>query len=158
MRRLGVAFALPLAEIAVFVLVGRWTGVLVVLGLVVLAAVVGVILIRTAGDAVAAHMQRVLRRRENPLRAVGAPAFRVIAGLLLIMPGFLTDLLALVLLVPAVQGALLARAAAFAVAHRPRFADGAPAQNGEVIEGRAVEVPPPGDSESGGGGSGWTRH
>jgi UPF0716 protein FxsA len=145
MRLALLAIALPLAEIAAFVIVGRWIGVLPVLGLVVLAALAGVLLVKSTGPATAARVQSAMRGRENPLLAVGSAAFRVVAGLLLLVPGFITDILAIFLLLPPVQAALIQRVAARGRMRRPA--------DGRIIEGEAVEIsPPPGE------GSGWTRH
>jgi UPF0716 protein FxsA len=152
--RLGMlAISLPLVEIAAFVIVGRWIGVLPVLGLVVVSAVAGVALMKSTGTATAIRVQQAMRGRENPLLAVGSAAFRVVAGLLLLVPGFVTDVLALVLLLSPVQALLLARVAAAArQARRP----GEAAATAEVIEGEAIDVTPrPGAA---GDRSGWTRH
>lgn len=149
MRILLVAVGLPLVEIALFVIVGRWIGVLPVLALVVLAAVLGVLLMKSAGGSAGRKLRAAMQGRENPLLAAGSAAFRVVAGLLLIVPGFFTDLVALALLLPPVQAALLARVAAQALRRGRRT------HHAEVIDGEAVEAapPPPGQDPSG-----WTRH
>lgn len=145
MRLAPLAIALPLAEIAAFVVIGRWIGVLPVLGLVVIAALAGVFLMKSTGPATAARVQSAMRGRENPLLAVGSAAFRVVAGILLVVPGFITDILAILLLLPPVQAVLVQRLTVRGRMRRPA--------GGRIIEGEAVEIsPPPGD------GSGWTRH
>ncbi len=145
--RIGwMILALPLAEIAGFVIVGRWIGVLAVLGLVILAGLVGLALLRSAGGAAGRRLQAAISGRENALLASGAAAFRVVAGLLFLIPGFVTDLLALLLLLPPVQAALLARVMAQTGSRQT-------AHEGQVIEGEAVEITPPAE-----GPSGWTRH
>ncbi len=147
MKVLIAALALPLVEIALFVVVGRWIGVLPVLVLVIAAAVLGVVLMRSTGPATAARVQAAMQGRENPLAAVGSAAFRVVAGLLFVVPGFLSDALAILLLLPPVQAVLMARVAAH---HRRSRGDAVHV----TIEGQAVEVPPVAPPADGG----WTRH
>lgn len=147
MRVALFAIALILGEIAAFVVVGRWLGVLPVLTLVVLAGMVGVALMRSTGAATSARLRAAMQGRENPLAAAGSAAFRVVAGLLLVVPGFVTDVLALLLLLPPVQRALVARVAArargAAMAQVLATVRGRHPQGDQVIEGQAQEVPPP---------------
>lgn len=154
MRVLLLALGLPLVEIALFVLVGRQIGVLPVLGLVVLAAVAGVALMKSTGPATARRVQAAMSGRENPLAAAGGAAFRMVAGLLLVAPGFFTDAVALLLLLPPVQRMLIARVASKGTI---RMSASSAVIDGEAVE---IEIPPraaAGD-EPGLPPSGWTRH
>ena len=95
-RAILIGFGLiPLIEIALFVIVGRWIGVWATLALVVLAVVAGSMILRRRGLAAARGL-----RRFNGLQPVAEEALIVVAAILLILPGFLTDLLALALLTP----------------------------------------------------------
>lgn len=98
--------ALPLIEIALFVIVGGQIGVLGVIGLIVLSAFGGMAVLRGQQARMMMARQGVLRLSPGMLLAEGA--FRLLAGVLLIMPGFLTDALGLVLLVPLAQRLILA--------------------------------------------------
>jgi UPF0716 protein FxsA len=100
-----------LAEIASLVLVGQAVGVLGTLLLVVLAAVVGAALLRQQGGEALRSMRGALERGSDPRPALLRGGFRLVAALLLIVPGFLGDAVALLLLLPPVQ-----RAAAAALA------------------------------------------
>lgn len=97
--------ALPLIEIALFIAVGGQIGMLTTLLLIVLGALAGVAILRGQRARALALMQSGLRVDAGAFLAQGT--FRVVAGLLLILPGFLTDTIALVLLIPAVQRALV---------------------------------------------------
>lgn len=97
---------IPLIEIALFILVGNLIGLWPTLALVVLAGVVGASLIRRQGIGAVAALQTRIAARDDP----GAPLFDgaaiLLAGVLLIIPGFLTDILALMLLSPTIRGAM----------------------------------------------------
>lgn len=120
--------ALPLIEIALFILIGARIGVGATLALILLSAVAGVMILRGQQARLQGMMQGGLRVAPGRLLADGA--FRMVAGLLLVLPGFLTDVLGLILLIPAVQRLILARIAA-----RARVATASFHQQGDIIDG-----------------------
>lgn len=133
---------LPLAEIAAFVIVGQWVGVLGVLALVVASTVAGVVLLRGAGGrgGLADLRQAMARRGGSAGAAVARQAFRAAAAVMLIVPGLLTSALGLLFLIPAVQRAAIARLGARMTVVRPR----APARDGgDIIDANYTEVAPP---------------
>jgi UPF0716 protein FxsA len=96
----------PLAEIATFIVVGGAIGLLRTLALVIVSAVVGMIMLRDAGVMTALRLQR---RSGNPVAILAEGGSRMLAGVLLLIPGFLTDIAAILILLPPVQRLLLAR-------------------------------------------------
>jgi UPF0716 protein FxsA len=91
---------LVLAEIAGFVLVGQWLGLLPTLLLVLAAALFGGLVLRWQGMATVMRLQTMTQRGEIPVRAVGDVMLIGLAGLLLLVPGFVTDIIGLLLLLP----------------------------------------------------------
>lgn len=94
---------LPLAEIAGFVVVGRTIGLALTLALVMASFVIGVILLRKQGIGILRRMSSEGRNGVMPGRELLQPAMNVIASLLLIIPGFLTDIIAILILIPPVR-------------------------------------------------------
>jgi UPF0716 protein FxsA len=90
-------------EIATFIAVGRAIGVLPTLGLIFLTSLAGIMLLRTQGIGLLERLRRGLRAGESPERPLVHGALMVIAGLLLIIPGFITDTLGFLLFIPAVR-------------------------------------------------------
>ena len=90
----------PVAEIAVFVQVGSRIGAGMTVLLVVASAVVGVWLVRRQGLATAARVQAMVERGESPAFGMLEGLALLVAGVLLLIPGFLTDIAAFVLLIP----------------------------------------------------------
>lgn len=144
--------ALPLAEIAGFVTVGSEIGVFATLALVLLAFLAGIAVLRLQGIATAIEVQRAIARDELPARALFDAACRVLAGLLLILPGFVSDALALLLLLGPVRDGLFRMIARHATAHgrvdlhirTTRMRRGG---RGTVIEGEFEDVTEPDDGE-----------
>jgi UPF0716 protein FxsA len=90
--------AFPFVEIALLIVVGRAIGVLATLALLVFAVLAGIALIRLQGFATLLNVRAALARGQPPADALFQGACVVAAGMLLIMPGFLSDLMALGLL------------------------------------------------------------
>lgn len=101
-----VILGLPLAEIAGFVIVGREIGLGMTLLLVLLSAIVGVVLLRVQGFAVIKRVQEATRTGADPGREVLGGALMFVAALLLIIPGFISDIFGLLLFVPPVRQAV----------------------------------------------------
>ncbi len=90
----------PLAEIAIFIVVGGAIGLARTLALVVISIAVGLEMLRDAGAMTALKLQR---QRGNHAAILAEGGTRMLAGLLLLIPGFLTDLAAIPLLIPALR-------------------------------------------------------
>lgn len=95
--------ALPFIEIAGFVVVGREIGALATVGLVMLSAVVGAVLMRLQGFGVMARIRRDLAQGKNPGRELAHGVMILFAGILLFIPGFVSDILGLLLFIPPVR-------------------------------------------------------
>lgn len=100
---------IPLIEIALFIQVGGLIGLWPTLGLVLLSAVVGVMLMRSQGAQAWVEVQRSVSELRDPGRPLAHGALILIAGLLLVMPGFFSDALGLLLLIPPVREAVMNR-------------------------------------------------
>ncbi len=145
----------PLIEIALFVTVGAWLGLWLTLAIVLGTALFGVQVLRQQGPGTMQEFQRG-GQNTDPLSPLAHGALKAVAGLLLILPGFLTDTLGLLLLIPQVRKLAIAT-----LASRVQFASftttGArPAQQDDWIDGDYEVVPP--DRDKLGGGSKWTKH
>jgi UPF0716 protein FxsA len=105
-----ILLLLPLAEIAGFVVVGQWLGVLTTLALIVTSTMLGVIVLRNNGITLSRKLRRA-EMEEKPGRVVRAlfdgtaPMF---GGFLLVLPGFITDIVGILLLIPLVRSFLWA--------------------------------------------------
>ncbi|MGC4409146.1 membrane protein FxsA [Rhizobium rosettiformans] len=93
----------PLVEIASFILVGQAIGVLPTLGLIILAAFAGVILLRYQGAGILRRLQSEAQRGMDPGRELVHGALLVVAAFLLIVPGFFGDIIGILLFLPFVR-------------------------------------------------------
>lgn len=92
--------ALPLIEIALFIVIGQAIGVLPTLLGILVTGAIGALVLRWQGVATLRELQVRLQRGEMPARQMGDAVLIGLAGLLLVLPGYFTDLLGLLLLLP----------------------------------------------------------
>jgi UPF0716 protein FxsA len=90
----------PLLEIYVVIEVGRAIGVPATLALLILDALLGTVLMRSQSRAVWRRARETLRAGGVPGREVLDGALVIAGGALLIAPGFITDVLGALLLLP----------------------------------------------------------
>jgi UPF0716 protein FxsA len=98
---------IPVAEIAVFIQVGSRIGVGMTLLLVAVSAVIGIWLVRRQGFAAATRVQAMMARGESPALGMLEGLALLAAGVLLVLPGFLTDIAAFALLIPPVRRGII---------------------------------------------------
>jgi UPF0716 protein FxsA len=98
--------AIPLLEIYFLILVGSWIGALPTVLLVVLTAAVGAALARHQGLATLQRLQMTLARGELPTIELFEGVLLLVGALLLLTPGFITDLAGFLCLFPAARRVL----------------------------------------------------
>lgn len=94
---------IPLIEIYLLIKVGSSIGALPTVFLVVFTAVVGVLLLRHQGLYTYARVQQALARGELPTMAMFEGLVLLICGALLLTPGFFTDTIGFLGLVPPIR-------------------------------------------------------
>jgi UPF0716 protein FxsA len=141
---------LPFAEIAVFVAVALKLGVLAALALTILTSLAGMSVIRHAGKTEVARVRTAFGERTITRKELDGRGFlTVLGGFLLVLPGFITDVLGALLLLPPTQqliGAALRRAVARVdrASGRTDVVDLPPDQWRRVPEERVGHTPTPG--------------
>lgn len=99
----------PLAEVGVFIQVGGLLGLWPTLALTVLTAIIGSLCIRWQGFRLVNRAREQLQAGEAPVFEVVSGACLVVAGALLLTPGFVTDTVGFLLLLPPVRRLLFDR-------------------------------------------------
>ncbi|HHG89645.1 MAG TPA: FxsA family protein [Devosia sp.] len=99
----GIFLIVPLIEIGIFVLVGRAVGLWLTLGGVVATALVGSFIIRWQGLSLLGEIRQLAAAGSLPARQIADGVMLAIAGALLLTPGYFTDVIGFLALVPAVR-------------------------------------------------------
>ena len=130
----------PIAEIAVFVEIGQQWGLWPTIGAVFATAVAGSILIRRQGVAVFRQVQHEMRAGRLPTRQIFDGLCLLIAGALLLTPGFITDSLGFLLLVPLARHFLMSYIASRIHLPASSINVANPNLNGQAIDGEFTDV------------------
>jgi len=96
----------PIVELAVIVQVAGSTGVMNTIGLLVLVSLVGAWLVRREGLGILRRVQAELAKGRMPGRELVDGLLVLLAGALMLTPGFVTDAVGLALLFPPVRAVL----------------------------------------------------
>lgn len=91
---------LPVVEMAVLIQVGGIIGVLNTIGLVLLTAIIGAWLLRQQGLATLLKANQRINSGELPAREVAEGLILAVGGALLLTPGFVTDTIGFLCLIP----------------------------------------------------------
>jgi UPF0716 protein FxsA len=143
-----VFIIVPIIEIALFIQVGGLIGLWPTLAFVVLTAIIGTVVLRYQGLQVLRQAQTSIEQSRVPVDSVMHGAVLLVAGLLLLTPGFFTDAVGFALLVPLlrlwVARVVWQRIRRSVQVHTSTGQPGARRHgddgSGIVIEGEAVEI------------------
>jgi UPF0716 protein FxsA len=99
----------PLIELYFLIQVGSEIGALPTIGLSIFTALLGGALVRVQGFSVLMRVQEAMARNEVPALQMLDGALLLAAGLVLLLPGFFTDIVGFLLLIPALRQLLISR-------------------------------------------------
>jgi len=134
-----LVLGLIVAELASLIVMGRDIGLLATLLLILADGAIGVTIIRWAGLGLAATMRKAGTDMRFATRQAASAFLMALAGVLFFVPGFVSDVVAILLLIPFLRSLLADRLSAKAqVSDQPR----APGswREGPIIEGEAHEI------------------
>ena len=148
-----IAFiGVPLIEIALFIKVGGFIGLWPTIAIVIATAMAGTALIRHQGLSTLRRAQQEMDANRLPVRELFDGVCLLFAGALLLTPGFMTDTIGFLLLVPPLRRFLgghawralqNAKGVHFEMSGGPPFQD----EEGPIVDADAVEIK--GDLEDG---------
>ena len=151
---------IPIVEIALFIQVGGWLGLWPTLGIVILTAILGTVLVRAQGLQAMGQIKSNLNELKDPTEALAHGAMILASGLLLLTPGFFTDAVGFSLLIPPVRLALFhwirskVRVQSFVDINTQQQTH---PNEADVIDADYVDITEPTHKPKGPP-SGWTRH
>lgn len=102
-----IFMAVALTEIGLFIQVGGWLGLWPTMAIVLLTAMAGSVLVRSQGAQVIAQLRTSFDDLRDPTEPLAHAAMILFSGLLLLTPGFFTDFIGFMLLIPAVRKRVL---------------------------------------------------
>jgi len=151
--------AVPLIEIALFIKLGGFIGLWPTLAIVILTAFMGSWLVRNQGALAISQLRGSFAELSDPTEPLAHGAMILIAGVLLLTPGFFTDAVGFLLLFPPFRAAAYRyirariKVQSFSMGEQTRQDTGA---DDTIIDADYTEVDPPKRPTH--GPSGWTKH
>jgi UPF0716 protein FxsA len=141
---LALFVVVPLVELYVIIQVGQAIGALPTIALLIADSILGWMLLRSQGRAAWRRFNAAIEQARVPGREVVDGVLVIFGGALLLTPGFVTDVLGMLLLLPPTR-AIVRRLLVRRVAWRVRVS-GPPrrrSRGGWDVDGTATEVDPP---------------
>ena len=141
---LALLICWPIAELLVAIQVAHAIGVLATIVLLLAGWPLGMWALRSQGAAAWRRLGEAIAQRRTPAREVADGALVLIGGILLMIPGFITDVLALVLLAPpsrALMRPLLGRGLLGRLVLRSTRGDRS--RSAYDVDSTAVDIKPP---------------
>ena len=137
----------PIVEIYVIIQVGQAIGALWTIALLVADSILGAMLMRSQGRAAWRRFNEAIAAARIPAREVADGALVIFGGALLLTPGFVTDILGAVFLLPpsraVIRGLLVRRFAGRLIVATPGSTRrGPPRYDGADVDSTATEVDP----------------
>ncbi len=114
---LAAFIAIPLIEIGLFIQVGGWIGLWPTLAIVIVTAILGSWALRLQGLSTLARARQQLDRGVLPASEIFDGACLLLAGALLLTPGFFTDTIGALLFLPPFRDILRRTLGRYAAAH-----------------------------------------
>ncbi|ATG48389.1 exlusion protein FxsA [Celeribacter ethanolicus] len=159
--------AVPIIEIALFIQVGGLIGLWPTLLIVVVTAILGTALVRQQGALAMSQLRQSFAELNDPAEPLAHGAMILLSGALLLTPGFFTDTVGFLLLIPAFRTFVLkelrkrVKVQSFVMGQQAGFTQTRPPyrqnpQDPGVIDGEWEELDA--DKPKNQGPSGWTRH
>ena len=114
----------PIIEIYLFIKIGSQIGAFSTISLILLTAIIGVIYVRYEGFNTLRSAITQLLKNEIPFYEIVSGAFLAVAAFLLILPGFMTDLIGLLIIFPLTRKFFLKKITSKYSQKKKNFIDG----------------------------------
>ncbi len=99
--------AIPIIEVILFITVGKYIGLWNTILIIITTGIIGAILVKSQGIAILNNALKEIRSNKMPIFSIIEGVAILVAGAFLLTPGFLTDTLGCVLLIPKTRNKII---------------------------------------------------
>ena len=99
--------AIPLIEVILFITIGKYIGLWNTIFIIIVTGVIGAILVKSQGISILNKAFEEIRLNKMPILSIFEGISILIAGAFLLTPGFLTDTLGCILLIPKTRNLII---------------------------------------------------
>ncbi|PPR34862.1 MAG: hypothetical protein CFH26_00136 [Alphaproteobacteria bacterium MarineAlpha6_Bin4] len=127
--------AIPIMEVILFITVGKHIGLWNTILIIIVTGIIGAILVKSQGISIINKAMEELKSNKMPILSIFEGIAILVAGAFLLTPGFLTDTLGGLLLIPKTRNILIEYIISF-LKKRANFKD----KENKIFEGDYEEV------------------
>ena len=102
-----IFIGIPLIEVMLFITIGKHIGLLNTISLIIITGIIGAILVKKQGITILNKALEEIKSNKIPIFSIFEGIAILIAGAFLLTPGFLTDTLGCVLLIPKTRNIII---------------------------------------------------
>ena len=140
--------AFPASEIYLFVYISNLTSGWITILLILSSTILGLVILRTQGRHIANRLRQNLINKGFKIENIANEMIFALAGLLLIIPGFITDSVGLLLLIPIIRQLILRTLIIIAKSPKKKnYTSQRETSDGPIIEGNYEDISKKDDSE-----------
>ena len=99
--------AIPIIEVILFITVGKYIGLWNTIFIIITTGIIGAILVKSQGITILNNTLEEIRSNKMPIYSIFEGVAILIAGAFLLTPGFLTDTIGCVLLIPKARNIII---------------------------------------------------
>ena len=99
--------AIPLIEVILFITIGKYIGLWNTIFIIIVTGIIGAILVKSQGISILNKAFEEIRLKKVPILSIFEGIAILIAGAFLLTPGFLTDTLGCILLIPKTRNLII---------------------------------------------------
>ena len=99
--------AIPIIEVILFITVGKYIGLWNTIFIIITTGIIGAILVKSQGITILNNALEEIRSNKVPILSIFEGVAILIAGAFLLTPGFLTDTIGCVLLIPKARNIII---------------------------------------------------
>jgi len=99
--------AIPIIEVILFITVGKYIGLWNTIFIIITTGIIGAILVKSQGITILNNALEEIRSNKMPILSIFEGVAILIAGAFLLTPGFLTDTIGCVLLIPKARNIII---------------------------------------------------
>jgi len=99
--------AIPIIEVILFITVGKYIGLWNTIFIIITTGIIGTILVKSQGITILNNALKEIRSNKMPILSLFEGVAILIAGAFLLTPGFLTDTIGCVMLIPKARNIII---------------------------------------------------
>ena len=136
---------IPLIEVILFITIGKYIGLWNTIFIIIITGVIGAVLVKSQGISILNKALEEIKLKKVPILSIFEGIAIFVAGAFLLTPGFLTDTLGCILLIPKTRNLIIAYISSYLkkrtiYKEKTRYSSNEENEKNKTFEGKFEEV------------------